>query len=127
VIYGYGVVSAHSTPDVNDLVSDAISGHRAQREEAIAKLTERHVVPPLPSVGYQLPIQVNTAPDAAKLAVQMEEDSAVAWRAVLETATTPDDRTFAVTGLTQCAVTAAQWREVLGVSPSTVAFPGGSE
>ena len=57
----------------------------------------------------------------------MEEDSAVAWRAVLETATTPDDRTFAVTGLTQSAVSAALWRKVVGTSPATVAFPGGSE
>jgi Domain of unknown function (DUF4439) len=127
VIYGYGVVSAHSTPDVNDLVSDAITGHRELREEAVAKLSARRVVPPLPATGYQIPINVSTPADAAKLAVRMEEDTAVAWRAVLETAATADDRTLAVTGLTQSAVTAARWREVLGVSPSTVAFPGGTE
>lgn len=127
VIYGYGVVSAHSTPDVNDLVSDAITGHRQLREDAVAKLTARHVVPPLPAVGYQLPINVGSPTDAAKLAVRMEQDTAVAWRAVLERANTADDRTLAVTGLVQSAVTAARWREVLGVSPSTVAFPGGTE
>ena len=65
--------------------------------------------------------------DAATLAVRMEEDSAVAWRAVLEQATTTDDRTLAVTALTEAAVTAARWRAVLGTSPTTVAFPGGSE
>jgi hypothetical protein len=127
VIYGYGVVSAHSTPDVNDLVSDAMVSHREQREEAVAKLTARQVVPPLPAVGYQLPINVASPTDAAKLAVRMEEDTAVAWRAVLERATTADDRTLAVSGLVQSAVTAARWREVLGTSPSTVAFPGGTE
>lgn len=127
VIYGYGVVSAHSTPDANDLVSDAIWGHRELREEAIAKLTSRNVVPPLPAVGYQLPINVGSPADAAKLALRMEEDTAVAWRAVLEQATTAEDRTLAVTGLTRCAVTAARWREVLRISPSTVAFPGGTE
>lgn len=127
VIYGYGVVSAHSTPDVNDLVSDAITGHRELREEAIARLTARNVVPPLPAVGYQLPITVGSPVEAAKLAVRMEEDTAVAWRAVLETATSAEDRTLAVTGLVQSAVTAARWREVIGVSPSTVAFPGGNE
>ena len=37
------------------------------------------------------------------------------------------DRAFAVTALTQCAVTAARWSRVLGISPITVAFPGGSE
>lgn len=127
VIYGYGLVSAHSTPDVNDLVSEAISGHRELREEAIAKLTARHVTPPLPAVGYRMPIEVGSPADAAKLAVGMEEDSAVAWREVLERATTAEDRALAVTGLSQCAVTAARWREVVGVSPTTVAFPGGTE
>ncbi|HEX9499323.1 MAG TPA: DUF4439 domain-containing protein, partial [Mycobacterium sp.] len=50
-----------------------------------------------------------------------------AWRAVLEQATDEQDRAFAVTALTQCAVTAARWSRVLGISPITVAFPGGSE
>jgi hypothetical protein len=57
----------------------------------------------------------------------MEEDSAVAWRAVLEQAKAGDDRELAVTGLKQCAVTAAKWRGMLGVVPTTVAFPGGTE
>jgi hypothetical protein len=127
VIYGYGVVSAHCTSDVNDLVSEAITGHRERREDAIAKLTERHVVPPLPAVGYQLPITVGGPVEAAKLAVRMEEDTAVAWRAVLETASAAEDRTLAVTGLVESAVTASRWRDVLGVTPSTVAFPGGNE
>lgn len=127
VIYGYGLVSAHSTADLNDLVSDALAGHRALREEAIARLTARHVQVPVPALGYQLPIEVDGATDAAKLAVRMEEDSAVAWRAVLEQAKTGEDRELAVTALTRCAVTAAKWRVVLGVVPSTVAFPGGPE
>jgi hypothetical protein len=32
-----------------------------------------------------------------------------------------------VAALTECAVTAARWSRVLGTSPITVAFPGGSE
>jgi hypothetical protein len=127
VIYGYGLVSAHSTPDVNDLVSDAIAGHRQLREDAIARLKGRNVPAPLPATGYQMPIEVDSPTDAAKLALRMEEDSAVAWRAVLEQATTSEDRTFAVTALTQCAVTAAKWRDMLKVVPNTVPFPGGSE
>lgn len=127
VIYGYGVVSAHSTPDVNDLVSNAMAGHRELREEAIARLAGRGVAAPLPAAGYQLPMVVDGPTDAAKLALQMEEDAAVAWRAVLEQASTGEDRTFAVTALTRTAVTAARWREVLKLSPSTVAFPGGTE
>lgn len=126
-IYGYGLVSAHSTPDVNDLVSEAMAEHRARREEAIARLAARNVAAPLPAPGYQLPIEVDSPADAAKLAVRMEEDSAVAWRAVLERASSNEDRAFAVTALTESAVTAAQWRQVVGTEPSTVAFPGGPE
>jgi hypothetical protein len=126
-IYGYGLVSAHSTPDVNSLVSASMAEHRDRREGAIAILKSRSVDPPLPAAGYQLPIEVDNPTDAANLAVRMEEDAAVAWRAVLEQATEEQDRVFAVTALTQCAVAAARWSRVLGIPPITVAFPGGSE
>jgi hypothetical protein len=126
-IYGYGLVSAHSTPEVNDLVSTSMAEHRERREAAIEMLDSRSVEAPLPAAGYQLPMEVDNPTDAAKLAVRMEEDAAVAWRAVLEQATDEQDRAFAVTALTQCAVRAARWGRVLGVTPITVAFPGGSE
>jgi hypothetical protein len=127
VIYGYGLVSAHSTPDVNYLVSDSLAGHRELREEGIERLTARSIAPPLPAVGYRMPFPLNGPGDAEKLAVRMEEDCAVAWRAVLEQAKAADDRQLAVSALTRCAVNAAKWRAVLGVVPSTVAFPGGTE
>jgi hypothetical protein len=127
VIYGYGLVSAHSTPDDNDLVATAMKEHRDRREAAIEMLTGRGIDPPLPAAGYQVPTQVDNPTDAANLAVRMEEDSAVAWRAVVEQATTTEERAFAVKALTQTAVTAARWSKVLGVWPITVAFPGGSE
>jgi hypothetical protein len=82
---------------------------------------------PLPASGYQLPTTVNNANEAAKLAIRMESDCAVAWRAVMEQATSEQDRAFGLTALTQCAVTAARWRRVLGAWPVTVAFPGGGE
>ncbi|MFY9920219.1 MAG: ferritin-like domain-containing protein [Mycobacterium sp.] len=127
VIYGYGLVSAHSTPDDNDLVAAAMAEHRERREAAVEMLEGRGIDPPLPAAGYQLPMQVDKPTDAANLAVRMEEDSAAAWRAVLEQATTADERTFAVNALTQTAVAAARWSRVLGVWPITVAFPGGNE
>jgi hypothetical protein len=126
-IYGYGIVSAHSTPDVNDLVAAAMAEHRKRREAGLKMLADRGVAGPLPAAGYQLPMEVDTPTEAAKLAVQMEEDDAVAWRAVVEQATAEQDRAYAVTALTESAVTAARWRRVLGTTPVTVAFPGGSE
>lgn len=130
-IYGYGVVSAHSTADDNDLVSEAMKTHRAQREELIGLLEAQSVTPPLPAAGYRVPITVNDPADAAKLAVQMEEDAAVAWRAVLEQARAGSDgdelRRSAVSALTQSAVLAARWRRILGAWPLTQAFPGGAD
>lgn len=127
IIYGYGLVSAHSTPDVNQLVSDSLAAHRELREEGIARLIARKVAPPVPALGYQMPFVVDSPTAAEKLAVRMEESSATAWRAVLEQAKAGDDRQLAVTALTTAAVTAARWRTVLGVVPTTVAFPGGNE
>jgi Domain of unknown function (DUF4439) len=103
-IYGYGFVSAHSSPDLNDLVSQSLAEHRARREAAIAMLSSRSVAAPLAAVGYQLPRTVNDSTDAAALAVEMENDDAIAWRAVLEQTESSADRAFAVTALTQCAV-----------------------
>jgi hypothetical protein len=126
-IYGYGIVSAHTSWDENDLVSAALAQHRERREAAIAMLTKRSVKAPLPAVGYQLPFTVANPADAGKLAVRMENDCAVAWRAVIEQATAEQDRAFGVTALTESAVLAARWNQVIGAWPVTVAFPGGSE
>lgn len=126
-IYGYGIVSAHSTPDLNALVSSSMAEHRQRREEALAMLEARSIQAPLPAAGYQLPIEVDNPTDAANLAVRMEEDASVAWRAVIEHATDEQERAFAVSALTECAVTAARWSRALGTTPITVAFPGGSE
>ncbi|MGV0785438.1 ferritin-like domain-containing protein [Mycolicibacterium sp. XJ2] len=126
-IYGYGVVSARSAPDDNWLVSKAMAEHRERRETGLQMLEDRSIVGPLPAAGYQLPMEVKTPADAAKLAVRMEEDAAVAWRAVVEQASTEQDRAFGVEALTQCAVMAARWSQLLGTTPVTVAFPGGSE
>jgi Domain of unknown function (DUF4439) len=126
-IYGYGFVSAHASPDLNELVSASLSEHRERREAAIAMLTSRSVAPPTAAIGYQLPIPVANSTDAANLAVRMEDDDAVAWRAVIEQAKSAEDRGFAVKALTQCAVRAALWRQVLQIWPLTKPFPGGSE
>ncbi|MCV7228742.1 ferritin-like domain-containing protein [Mycolicibacterium komossense] len=130
-IYGYGIVSAHSTPDVNDLVAQALSQHRSQRETLITMLSAHSVAAPLAAAGYRLPMAVDDPTAAANLAVQMENDAAVAWRAVLEQAKpdagADDDRAYAVAALTQCALLAARWKQVLKAWPVTQAFPGGSD
>lgn len=126
-VYGYGVVSAHSTPDDNAMVSESLADHRDLRERAVARLAARNVAVPIPAMGYRMPVDVDDPLGARRLAVRMEEDCAVAWRAVLEQATTGEDRELAVSAMTNAAVLAARWRTLLGVIPPTVAFPGGTE
>ena len=126
-IYGYGVVSAHIMPEENELVSKTMAEHRDRREAAVAMLTQQSAKVPLPAAGYQLPFVVKNYVGAAKLAIRMESDCAVAWRAVLEQSDSEQDRAFASTALTQSAVTMARWRQVLGAWPVTEAFPGGGE
>jgi hypothetical protein len=126
-IYGYGIVSALSPPSVNDLVAQALVQHRQRRDDVTAMLAARNVNAPLPAAGYQLPMLVASAADAARLAVRMENDGATAWRAVIEHADTADDRAFASTALTQSAVMAARWNRALGAWPITTGFPGGNE
>ena len=67
-IYGYGMVSAHSLPSRNGLVSDAMAQHRELRETALAMLAERNVEGPLPAAGYQLPMPVGSPRRNARLA-----------------------------------------------------------
>jgi hypothetical protein len=120
-------VSAHSSADENPLVSDALAQHRERREAAIALLTADSTKPPVPAVGYQLPLPVNNPTEAANLAIRMEADCAAAWRAVIEQAATEQNRSFGVTALTECAVLSARWKRIVGAWPMTVPFPGGAE
>jgi hypothetical protein len=126
-IYGYGIVSALSPPSVNDLVVEALTQHRQRRDDVIAMLAARKVTAPPAAAGYQLPMDVGSGADAARLAVRMENDGATAWRAVVEHAETADDRAFASTAVTQSAVMAARWNRALGAWPITTSFPGGNE
>lgn len=126
-IYGYGLVSAHSTPEDNSLVADSMAEHRARREAAIKLLEDAGGAVPLPAAGYSLPSEVDTPAQAAKLAVRMEEDVATAWRAVVEQATDENVRAFGVAAMLETAVAAARWRTVAGATPVIVPFPGGAE
>jgi hypothetical protein len=123
-VYGYGIVSARCAPEVNTLVSSALNQHRQRRDQVISMLAGRKVAAPLAAAGYQLPMPVETPTDAARLAPRMEKDTEAAWRAFVEQAQSSEDRTFAVTALTQSAVLAAKWRQQLGDWPITTAFPG---
>ncbi|BAX98418.1 hypothetical protein MSTE_03113 [Mycobacteroides stephanolepidis] len=126
-IYAYGLVSAHSVPDNNWLVTECLIEHRQCREECIAKLRARSAAAPVAAAGYKVPFPVTNPADATKLALQLEADTAARWRAVAEQADNSDDRGFAVRMLTESAIRAARWRVASDITPASVAFPGGNE
>ena len=89
-------------------------------------LRARSVDAPLPAAGYQLPIPVDNPTDAANLAVRMEEDAAVAWRAVDRAG---ERRARARIRGQRADGLRGQGSPVeprSGTTPITVAFPGGS-
>lgn len=127
VVYGYGLVSAYSSPEFNNLVVATLYQHRERRDRTIAILTSRGVPVPPAAAGYQLPMPVTTSDDALRLAVRMENDTATAWRVVVEQARESTDRQFGATALGQSAVLAAHWNRAVNNWPITRAFPGGQD
>lgn len=126
-VYGYGMVSAYSSRELNTLVAATIRQHRDRRDRLVDLLSGRSVTAPAAAAGYRLPAPLTGSADAARLAVRIENDAAIAWRAVIEQAVEQSDREFAATALGQSAVLAAQWSRALGVWPITRAFPGGPD
>jgi hypothetical protein len=78
---------------------------------------------PASPAGYQLPFPVTDRSSALKLAAQVEDGVAQAWRATLP-ATAPAERGEALANLTGSAVQATRWRRLAAVTPVTLAFPG---
>ncbi|AMY18799.1 MULTISPECIES: ferritin-like domain-containing protein [Nocardiaceae] len=123
-VFAYGVVAAFSNPTRDPLVAQYAADHRARRDATIDALTAADVDAPPAAAGYTVPFPVTDAVAAARLAQQVEEDTAVAWRSVIERARSAPTREAAVVALTDAARRAASWRAILGIFPSTVAFPG---
>lgn len=127
-VYAYGIVDAYAAKQRSAAVDGGAAAHRARRDATTTLLRVSGTPPPVAEAGYVIPVPVTDAASAAVLAAEVENETAVAWRSVLErsapgTAAT-DLRASAVAALTDCAVRMAQWRAALGQSPPTTAFPG---
>lgn len=123
-VFAYGVVGAFSNPARADLVATYAASHRARRDATIDALKAASVTAPQPATAYTTPFPVTDPITAAQLAAQAEEDTTVAWRSVVERSNSGPTRETGITALTEAALRLANWREILGVVPSTVAFPG---
>ena len=122
-IYGYGAVGAHLDGAALTLAVQAEAAHRARRDALVVRLTGAGATPPPAEPAYTLPSPVTDATSALKLALTIEERTAVVRYAALPD-TTAADRTMAVEALSDCAVRATRSRRAAGVQPSTVPFPG---
>ncbi|MEV6136972.1 ferritin-like domain-containing protein [Nocardia sp. NPDC051990] len=123
-IYTYGVIAAYASAERTRLVAHDTAAHRARRDSTIDALKAAGVAVPPPDAAYTTPFPVNDPIPAANLAVTMETDTAVAWRAVVENGNSDPIRRMGTDALTECALRLATWQTILGASPPTVAFPG---
>lgn len=121
-VYGYGVAGGRLTEEPQRLARLAYDSHRARRDQLAARLSERGGDPQPPAPAYD--VTAASVDEALALAVRLEEGLAVRWRDLVAGTDERPLRELAVAGLQECAVRAAQWRELTGSAPATVAFPG---
>ena len=121
-VYGYGVLGARLPDEPRRLARLAYDSHRVRRDQLAARLLERGGDPAPPAPAYD--VSAASADEALALAVRLEEGMAVRWRDLVGGTDDRQLRELAVGGLQECAVRAAQWRELAGVRPATVALPG---
>ena len=125
-IYGYGVLGAHLTGPALDLARQAEAAHRTRRDSLLVRLASATPAPPAADPAYALPFPVTDRTTALSLAVALEEGTARAWRQTLAQLG-GDTRKVGLDALTDCAVRATRWRQLAGITPVTVPFPGAPE
>jgi hypothetical protein len=124
-IYGYGVAGARLPADLQAVARQAEASHRSRRDEVAMRIEALGGQLVAAEPAYALPYQVTNAATAMRLAADLEEGAAGAWREALGS-TTDDDRRLAVDALIACAVMATKWRVMAGIQPPTLHFPGGA-
>jgi hypothetical protein len=122
-IFGYGVAGARLSGAALDGARAAEAAHRARRDALLLLLAGTPTSAPPAAPAYRLPFPVTDGPAALRLAVHLEERTAVVWQRALAT-TDGNQRKLALDALTDCAVRATRWRQTAGTNPATVPLPG---
>lgn len=123
-IYAYGLIGVRLTAEGEETAARAAEqAHRDRRDYLVSKMDQvKASAAPAPA-GYEMPFPVTDRASALKLAIQIEDGVAQAWRPVLGV-TKDADRTTALSAMTDAAVRATRWRRLAEVSPVTMPFPG---
>ena len=116
-VYGYGVIGAHLTGADQAAAGRDWLAHQMARDDLESTLRSLGAQPVAAAPAYRLPAAVRTAPDAAALAVVLEDKTATAYLGLVA-ASAPAIRRFGALRLRATALRAASWRG------TTVAFPG---
>jgi hypothetical protein len=123
-IYAYGILGVKLTAEGDVAEARAAeAAHRARRDVLVLRLAALQASAAPTPAGYDLPFPVTDRDTAVKLAIQIEDGVAQAWRAVLPASTGPD-RAAALNALIDAAVRATRWRRLGEVTPATMAWPG---
>ena len=123
-IYAYGPIGVNLTGQTDRAEARAAEAtHRARRDVLVSRLAALNASAAPAPAGYDLPFDVTDRQSALRLAIQVEDGVAQAWRASLP-ATGGEDRGTALGALTDAAVRATRWRRLAGVTPLTMPFPG---
>jgi hypothetical protein len=119
-IYAYGVVGVRLANAGEQAEARAAEqAHRQRRDYLVGAVASPAPAP----AGYRLPFPVTGRAAALKLAIQVEDGVAQAWRPVLPVSL-DTGRATALAALTDAAVRATRWRRLAAVTPVTMAFPG---
>jgi hypothetical protein len=128
--FGYPVLGPRLDGADHQLAyADAVA-HEALRDTTAAALSAARQTPVAPLADYPALYPVSDATAARRLAVQLEDDCAEAWRylylqaASASGATARRLRGTAQAGLIASAVRAAQWRARIDPRQATQPFPG---
>jgi hypothetical protein len=122
-IFGYGVLGARLDDAGKVAARQAETTHRDQRDALLTKIMASGATPAPAPPAYELPFPVTDQDSALRLAIAIEDGVALAWRRALAS-TTAEDRKAALDALMAAAVQSTRWREVAGITPLTVPFPG---
>ena len=140
-VWAYGLISAFVPPELTDQVDEAATAHRARRDATERILSDTGVEPVPTEPAYRTPSPVTDLAGALMLAITAEDDTAAAWRSVIERSVIehsgvienggvlerhaqPGLRTTALDALVGAAVRASRWRSAAGAPVRTVPFPG---
>jgi len=128
-VYAYPVIGVRAGGDAADRARAAEAAHRLTRDAVADQLTALGAVPQPAEPEYRPAVPVDSAAGAAAWAVAVEEQSAAAYRFLVECAVRAGGaqrqlRQQALSGLTGAALAALPWRAMITPDRPSTAFPG---